>query len=178
MPASAVTPAAAILVLLLATGLVACGPSDSAAGPAGTAASRETLDRCALLSDEEVSAAIGAHHGGHAGDLERPSVWGGEGCRWTAVAVLEITGYGNWSDAIDLAVFDKSREPWYRAQAEGEPVDGLGAGALYDESTGELWFECGDGRFCAIKAHTASGDGRQQLAQGLAKLVQGRMSRR
>jgi hypothetical protein len=174
-----ISRSAAAMLLLLASGLTACGESATPENPAGPGATgRAGLDRCALLTDEESTAAIGPHHGGRVGDLERLTLWGSEGCRWTAVAVREIAGRGNWSDAIEVAVFDKTRESWHRGQAEGEPVEGLGDGALYNESTGELWFDCGAGRFCAIKAHTASGGGRQELAERLARIVQGRMSLR
>jgi hypothetical protein len=176
MPDSNSNPAAAVLVLLLSAGLTACGKTDSPQNPPRPgAAGGAGPDRCALLTDEEVTAAIGVHHGGSIGSLERPSLWGAESCRWTAVAAREIAGYGTWTDAIEVAVFDKTRESWHRSQAEGEPVEGLGAGALYNENNGELWFDCGDGRFCAIKAHTAAGEGRPELAQRLAKIVRGRM---
>ncbi len=166
---------ATIALLVQATLLSACGQSSSS----DVAESRGAgLDRCTLLTDEEVSAAIGAHHGGSSGSLERPGLWGAEGCRWTSVTSREIAGYGNWSDAIEVAVFAKARESWHRDQAEGDPVEGLGDGARYNETNGELWFNCGADRFCAIKAHTASADGREELARRLAAIVRGRMQSR
>lgn len=163
-----------VITLSLASAmlLIACGQAGSTAISAGP---RTALDRCTLLSDAEVTAAIGAHDGGSRGSLERPNAWGSESCRWTATASRDIDGYGRWSDAIEVAVFDKAREDYYRDQAEGEIVPGLGELALYDESSGDLWFNCGGERLCAVKARTASATGRQELAIRLAKLVQQRV---
>jgi hypothetical protein len=157
--------------LILAMLLAACGP----AGSNDSQNQRTELDRCALLTDEEVLEAIGAHDGGSRGSLDRPNHWGAESCRWTAAASREIDGYGAWSDAIEVAVFDKAREGYYRDRAEGELVQGLGEQALYDESSGDLWFNCGGSRFCAVKSRTASAAGRQELATRLAKIVQKRV---
>lgn len=162
------------LILLAAAGLVT-GCGDERSGTGGSAAARSDIDRCALLTDDEVAAAIGPHGGGSTGSLERPNTWGEQGCRWTATASRTIEGLGNWSDAIEVAVFHRNREAWAREEASGEPVEGLGEGALYDESYGDLWFGCGDGRFCAVKVRTASSENREQTARRLASLVRERV---
>jgi hypothetical protein len=161
-------------LFLVAALLAACGEAGSAGAPQGRGAG---LDRCTLLTDEEVSEAIGAHDGGSSFDVERPGS-GAEGCRWRAASSREIEGYGTWLDLVEVAVFDKAAESLYRDRAEGEPVEGLDDGALYNESTGELWFSCGDGRFCAVKARTAKADGREQLARRLAIIVREGMKAR
>jgi hypothetical protein len=141
----------------------------------GEIAAQAEIDRCELLTDEEVATVIGPHGGGSAGSMDRPNAWGDQGCRWTATASRVIEGHGPWSDAIEVAVFHKNREAQARDEASGDPVDGLGEGALYDESYGDLWFNCGDGRFCAIKVRTASSANREQTARGLAALVRERV---
>jgi Protein of unknown function (DUF3558) len=131
------------------------------------------LDRCALLKDGEIDEAIGPHDRGSTG-LENE--WGLQSCRWTATRAQNVEGYPNgWHDAVEVAVFDAAMTSWARDQATGEPVTGFASGAKYDESYGNLWFDCAGGRFCVVKARTASGDHRQEIATKLARTVQGRL---
>ena len=84
-----------------------------------------------------------------------------------------MEGYPDgWHDAIEVAVFDAAAVPLIRQQVRGEPMAGFVAGATYDNTYGELWFDCAGGRLCVVKARTNSGDRREQIALQLARLVQ------
>jgi hypothetical protein len=172
---SSTKPRVPAVVTLLAAAALVAGCGDPGSGTGNNATARGDIDRCALLTDDEVGAAIGPHDGGSTGSLDRPNAWGGQSCRWTATASRDIEGLGTWSDAVEVAVFQNNREDWARDQASGEPVEGLGEGALYDESYGDLWFGCGAGRFCAVKVRTASSENREQNAHRLAGLVRERV---
>jgi hypothetical protein len=102
------------------------------------------------------------------------NVWGLQSCRWTAQSSPAKAPEG-WHDAIEVAVFDPIRTAWARGQADGSPVDGLGKGALYNASYGDLWFECGNDRFCAVKVRTAASANRERNAKHLAQVVQSRL---
>jgi len=164
--------------------LVACGRSGSAPPPikgaadgsspgVAAAASRDGgLNRCALLTDSEVQAAIGPHGPGTSG-IET-NEYGLQSCRWAATATPKGPGVPEgWLDSIEVAVFDKDMESWAREQARGEPISGIGRGARYDATYGQLWFECAGDRFCMVKARTAIETNRQDIARRLAALVQG-----
>jgi hypothetical protein len=154
---------AAGAVLLLMSGCGAAGDDD------GGTQSTAGMDRCALLTDGEVERAIGPHGGGSPN-----GEWGQKGCRWQASTAQTVQDQPTWYDSIEVAMFDGYQLEWGRAQARGEPVSGVVDGALYDESYGELWFECANGLPCVVKARTASSERRQQIASELAVLVLGR----
>jgi hypothetical protein len=156
--------------------LTSCGGGDSAQRtPGANASSAGTgeLDRCALLTDDEIKGAVGAHDGGSTGLANE---WGTQSCRWTATKAQPMEGFPDgWHDAIEVAVFDATAVPLVRQQIRGEPVAGVVTGATYDNTYGELWFECPGGRLCVVKARTASADGREQIATQFAKLVGSRL---
>lgn len=165
--------------------LVACSGSGSATPPIKTAAegspgvaaaaSRDgDPNRCALLTDSEVEAAIGPHAPGTSG-IET-NEYGLQSCRWTATATPKGPGVPEgWLDSIEVAVFDKDMDSWAREQARGEPMSGLDRAARYDATYGQLWFDCARDRFCLVKARTAVDTNRQDIARRLAALVQGRL---
>jgi hypothetical protein len=161
--------------------LAGCGGGGSAGGgSAGSAssgdassASNSELDRCALLKDGEIGDAIGPHDRGSTG---LSNEYGTQSCRWTATRAQNVEGFPNgWHDAIEVAVFDAAMNSWAREQAKGDPVAGVVPGARYDNTYGELWFDCANGRFCVVKARTASGDRREEIATKLARLVESRL---
>lgn len=137
------------------------------------------LNRCALLTDDEVRDAIGPHGAG----VNAPgNGWGLQSCRWLSASGQKEeaeTGLVIKSDWIEVGVFTPGgigeNAAWAREQAQGEPVKGLVEGAKYDLSSGELWFDCSHDRFCVVKAHTRSGDKREQTALHLAELVEKRL---
>jgi hypothetical protein len=171
--------AAAIVVLFTA---LACArsprqnatPKDGSTEPAETPAKASgELNRCGLLTDDEVRDAIGPHQPGTS-DLR--SQWGTQSCRWVATTAQTVEDYPNgWYDSVEAAVFDKDKESWAREQARGEPVKDFVAGSQYDEMSGDLWFNCGRDRFCVVKARTNSPDNREQIARRLAKVVLSRV---
>ena len=137
---------------------------------------------CALLTDDEIRGAIGAHSPGRpnvselTGQSVMKNMWGFQSCRWMATTAQQIQGFPNgWFDKIELKVFDKERSSTAQKEAEGEPVKALGEGAVYDATYGKLWFKCGHGQFCLVTADTANGDKRERLVHGLASLVQERL---
>jgi len=169
------TRARAVIVCALVL-LTACGRGDSAshASAQGTSdAGGEALDRCALLTDDEIRDAIGPHDGG---STSLSNEWGLQSCRWTATRAQPKEGLPDgWHDAIEAAVFESAAVPLVRQQVRGDPVSGVVTGATYDHSYGELWFDCPRGRLCVVKARTNSGDRREQIATGLARLVERRL---
>jgi hypothetical protein len=129
------------------------------------------LDRCSLLTESEVRDAIGSHGDGSS-SLENE--YGLQSCRWVATTTQKAGG-ADWHDTIEVAVFDGDRTAWARQQANGDALDGFGAGATYDASYGKLWFACGQGGFCMVKARTASGTNREQTARRMALLIRDRV---
>ena len=137
--------------------------------PAAAADAQST--KCALLTKGEVEQAIGPSDGGKS---ELTNQWGLQGCRWTATSSTRNAPPG-WLDSVEVAVFDPSKTAWARAEAKGEPVPALGEAAVYDDHSGDLWFECAGTRLCVVKVRTASGATREDTARRLAQSVQGRV---
>jgi len=162
--------------------LTSCGPAGSTPEHAQTDAPApqkqasgtpsDGVNRCALLTDDEVNTAIGPHTPG-SNDIS--NLWGLQSCRWTATTAPKSKAPEGWREAIEVAVFFKERTSWAREQAKGDPVQGVVEGAVYDESSGDLWFNCARDRFCVVKARTASGANREQIAVQLAKTVVNRL---
>jgi hypothetical protein len=174
-----------VAALCLLSGCGAGGPSTALApnstgkdsSPARTqdaSAQSRSPNRCALLTDDEVRDAIGPHG---AGSSDINNEWGLEGCGWTASTAQKVEGYPNgWFDTVEVALFEGSeKQSWARGEAKGEPVKGFVEGALYDGSYGQLWFNCARDRFCVVKARTASGGKREQIALQLAQLIEKRL---
>ncbi len=153
--------------------LTACGGGGSSNAAASRAAvSGNVLDRCALLTDDEIDAAIGPHGPGSSGLANE---WALQSCRWTATLAQQVEGYPEWHDAIEVAVFEAAVVPMVRQQIRGDPVSGFVPGATYDHLYGETWFDCPHGRLCVVQATTRSGDRRQQIVAQLARLVESRL---
>lgn len=142
------------------------------AGAAGRLPPARTLiDRCALLTDAEVTEALGPHGRGNDG-VENE--WGDSSCRWTATAAAPK--HPEWHDALEVAVWEGHMVAWARDQVSGDPIDGVRPGARYDRMWGTVWFECAGGRVCAVRLRTAAGGkGRKEMAAKLARLVDGRV---
>lgn len=151
--------------------LMGCGGGGSSGGNASASRSGE-LGRCELLTDAEITEAIGPHD---PGSSSLSNEWGIQSCRWTATRAIHVEGLPEWHDAIEVAAFDADAVPLIRQQIRGDPLAGFVPGATYDHLYGELWFDCPQGRLCVVKAHTASGDRREQIATTLARLVESRL---
>ena len=135
---------------------------------------KQGLDRCVLVSDSDVQEVIGPHQ---PGTSDLTNLWGVQSCRWVATTAQKVDAYPNgWFDSIEVTVFDKEKESWAHEQAKGEPVKGFVDGALYDESSGDLWFSCAHDRFCVVKVRTASGKNREQFARKLSEAVENRLN--
>src|SRR5437764_632998 len=171
-------PLGAIALSLLA----GCGSADStpasarkspaeSAAPASTNAT-DGINRCALLTDDEINSLIGPHQ---PGSNDVSNEWGLQTCRWMATTAPKSKAPKGWREEIEVTVFFKEKTSWAREQARGEPVQGVVDGATYDSSYGVVWFNCARDRFCMVKARTASGANREQLAIQLAKTVLNRL---
>ena len=163
---------------LCALTVLACGAPGSGKATADSAvtsippAADAGGDRCQLLTDAEIEQAIGPHGPGHAGI---PNEWGEQSCRWTATRSQAIDGYPNgWHDAIEAAAFNAFKSASARQMATGEPVAGFPGKAQFDKSYGQLWFECANGRMCAIGVNTNAGEHREEIATRLAHLLESR----
>lgn len=162
-----------VCALVLLTGCGGGDSSESASADSESSAGSSELDRCGLLTEGEIDGAIGPHE---SGSSSLSNEWGTQSCRWTATRAHTLEGYPDgWHEAIEVAAFDATGVPLVRQQVRGEPVAGFVPGATYDQTYGELWFDCGDGRLCVVKAHTISGDGREEIAMRLARLVESRL---
>jgi hypothetical protein len=167
------SPALVVCALVLLTGCGGGRSADSDTAGSPSAASKGELDRCALLTDDEIGEAIGPHN---SGSSSLSNEWGTQSCRWTATRAQTIEGFPDgWHDAIEVAAFDAAAVPLIRQQVRGEPMAGFVEGATYDNTYGELWFDCPHGRLCVVKVHTASSDRREQTATQLARLVESRL---
>jgi hypothetical protein len=165
------------VVLVVALSSAACASPSHAAAQADTrkpnaaaANAGAATGACSLLPDTEIQAAIGAHQAG-VSSLQ----YGPDSCRWVGTATPPKAP--GWRDRIELGVFAAGNplQSSFRRDATGQPVQGLGGGAVYDRTEGQLWFPCGDGGFCVIEAATASGKNRQALAERLARIVRERL---
>jgi hypothetical protein len=148
-------------------------PADRTSSSGSTAAGQGELNRCRLLTAAELEAAIGPSDAGTTG---LSNTWGTQSCRWTAAKAQPMQEYPDgWHDAVEVAVFDATATPMMRSQVTGDPVAGALPGAVYDNSYGDLWFDCPGKRLCVVKVRTASGDRRQETATRLAGLVASRL---
>ena len=162
-----------VCALVLLAGCGGGDSSESASADSDSDAGSSELDRCGLLTEGEIAEAIGAHEPGNS---SLSNEWGTQSCRWTATRAHTVEGYPDgWHEAIEVAAFNATGVPLVRQQVKGEPLAGFVPGATYDQTHGELWFDCGDGRLCVVKAHTISGDGREEIAMRLARLVESRL---
>lgn len=141
-----------------------------ATAPGRVAPLRALTDRCALLTDAEVTEVLGPHGRGNNG---LPNEWGDASCRWTATN--PAPRHPEWHDALEVAVFEANMVSWARGEMSGDPVDGVSPGARYDRMWGTVWFECAGGRVCAVRLRTAASKGRKEMATKLARLVNGRV---
>lgn len=142
----------------------------AASAPARGAPPRAGIDHCALLTDAEVTEALGPHGRGNNG---LPNEWGESSCRWTATN--PAPKHPEWHDALEVAVFESKMLSWARDQMTGDPLDGVSPGARYDRMWGTVWFACAGGRVCAVRLRTAASKGRKEMATKLAHLVNGRV---
>jgi hypothetical protein len=158
------------LVALLAT-MTACGGNQPSSelvteNPGG-------LNRCTLLTADEVTQVIGAHAPGKS-DFENE--WALQSCRWIATKVQKSSMFPDgWSDSIEAAVFEPDKVAWIKDQASGAPVKGVVAGAVYDSMSGQVWFSCGAHRYCVLKLRTYSPQNREENAIKLAHLMASRV---
>lgn len=129
-------------------------------------------DRCALLKDGEIAAAIGAHQ---AGSVDVTNLWGNNSCRWVAKNAPAVKAPEGWRDSIELGVFEGSMSSWARDKAQGTPIDGVAKNATWDRISAELWWECAGGRICVVKLRTADSKQRQEIATRFARLADSRL---
>jgi hypothetical protein len=147
----------------LAAALLAGGCMADTAPRAGEAA--DGIDRCALLTDDEVSAAIGPHLGGRAGSAAVQTQYGNASCRWVSRDAPHVF--------VELTVFGTQSGAWARDQVTGAAHPGAPAGMRYDETAAELWFDCGR-RLCSLQLYAPTG-GDPARAQALAGRVEQRL---
>lgn len=164
----------AALVAALAVVVAGCGSSDDSAGDdggtKGDVAAAAGLDdsgtaindSCGVLSDDQVTAAIGAHK-----KPEQDYVFGG--CYWQSTE-----GPSDVATAWGLRVAVNLTDDMVAALDPelGQPVDGLGPDATYDDTSHELWFDCADQRRCVVDAVLESSSQSRDTAVEVAKLVQ------
>lgn len=131
------------------------------------------LDRCALLTDSEVRDVLGEFR---KDGQTLGNEFGLQGCRWTSTIAQKVQGFPDgWFDSIEATVFEKDREDWARKQARGAPIDVLGSSAVYDDNHGQVWFDCGKGHYCSLRARVNSPSKRRQISRSLALVVRDRV---
>ena len=129
-------------------------------------------DRCALLKDGEIAAAIGAHEPGY---NSVNNLWGNNSCRWVATNAPAVKAPEGWRDSIEVGVFEGSMLSWARDQTRGSPIDGVARNATWDRISAELWWQCAGGRVCVVKLRTADSKQRQEIATRFARLADSRL---
>ena len=129
-------------------------------------------DRCMLLKDGEIAAAIGPHQ---AGSVDVTNLWGNNSCRWVAKNAPAVKAPEGWRDSIEVGVFEGSMSSWARDKAHGSPIAGVAKSALWDRISAELWWECAGGRVCVVKLDTADSKQRQEIATRFARLADSRL---
>ena len=152
---------AAIVLLPIATACGGSGESDDAADwEVAASESPDSIPACALLTDAEVTEALGPH-----GPPQRDPGFGG--CVWYGA-----TNEAGYSNKVAVAVVPSFV---YEQVAEiGEPIEGFGSGATYAEIRGELWFRCQTDKHCGIQLILPSGKDRAAEARRLGRLVKSR----
>ena len=162
--------------IALSLALAGCGTT-SKAGTARASTSADTkssnangTDLCALLTDDQVSGVLGPHTKGETG-VETGAKYGDQSCVWKATAAS-----GGYTDSLEVSVLTGgvagiAREDAARAQ----PVASFGHDARFDQSYGQLWFDCGD-KFCHVRVATGhstthSGAARKDAAIELARRI-------
>jgi hypothetical protein len=158
------------LVVALSAALVAvagCAPNGAKPGtaaPGGTTGAASELGTankaCSLLTDQEVTDAIGAHL-----PPEPDLLYGG--CLWK-------TGVGSVEDIsrIIVAVVPPGR---FEPESGAEPVPDFAPGAMYAPMYGELSWPCG-GQVCIVKAAIVGPGARhQEVARQVGNIVKTRV---
>jgi hypothetical protein len=186
--------AATILAIALPVTLVACGGDDddssaakdqasaiaqqldqdaNSAQNASSGDSGKGTDLCKLLTDDEVTAVIGAHGDGTTG-VQSGGYYADASCVWKATA--PSTAPDGEPDAIEVSVLTGDLAKFAKEQDAqlGEPLASFGHDARFQQSYARLWFDCGDGKFCHVHVDTASeptqsGDTRQEAAVKLGQ---------
>lgn len=140
------------LLVVVALGSAACGSGSTDTGSQDIASTTSKAsgghvslweqDVCALLSDEEVAAAVGGPSPSEARSSTQGTVaadgYGGSSCRWkvSASQFLEVDIYPNTEGRLDeLAAYD----PWDRWSVE--TYSGIGDDARLVIATGESGLE-------------------------------------
>jgi len=136
---------------------IACGNESTDAWD-----SPDRIEECSLLTDAEVTAAIGPH-----GAPEMDMLFGG--CAWHAQVPPTENGF---RPGVVVAVVPAVA--YEQVAHVGEPVDGFGAGATYDSTWGELWFRCRGDMHCGLKIDISDPDERAATARRLGLLVKSR----
>jgi hypothetical protein len=183
--------AAGILAVVLATTLAACGGDDDSSDAKDQAAAiskqldqgsksaqnassgdSKGTDLCKLLTDDEVTAVIGAHDKGATG-IQSGALYGDGSCIWKATG--GAASPDGFPDAVEVSVLTGDIAHFAKQQdaALGEPFASFGHDARYQQSYARLWFDCGDGKYCHVHVDTAedktkSGDSRQEAVVKIA----------
>jgi hypothetical protein len=188
-----------LLITSVATlALVATGCGDSNTGSSSGASSggassggspwSDGVDRCSLLTTEEVEEWIGPHVGGCPARNPRPQICGEAptysyghplGCSWIVKGSPTATLAER--DGIHVVVYppeavEEGREDMESSHGgDAVAVEGL-ENAFYAENYGRLWFDCGGRYFCVVDGSIPNNGPRaRSVAEGVARLVDERL---
>jgi hypothetical protein len=184
-----------VTAVAMSAALAACGGSDDKAAAKGdptTNSAQSVLpgastndggggssDVCGLLTDDEVTAVIGAHDPGSTG-TQNGSNYGDGSCVWNSTGPPSPAS--GTPDQVEASVLTGDIATFAREQdaALGEPFPSFGHNAQWQESYGRLWFDCGDNEYCHVRVGTAasttnSGESRQDAAVELGQQLLSRV---
>lgn len=159
---------AVVLGAVLALGAGCGGPDTEPKGAGGAVPGpnggdeRKVEEVCELLTDAEITEAIGEHDAGrYDPDLSA--------CVWLA----NSPDQGAFTEAIVVTLVSEDDHRNRVKAKPGDPIEGFGEGATYSPMHGELWFRCGD-QWCSVQAAGLDGDRRKQVVHRLARSLDGR----
>jgi hypothetical protein len=140
---------------------LACGSSDDAEHRADAWDSPDGIAECSLLTEAELTEAIGPHD-----PPIRDPMFGG--CAWAGPAIA-----GGQRATVNIAVLPAMA---FEQLAEiGAPVEGFGPGATYSQRHGQLWFPCKGDMYCGVRSNIDPVERRARVIRQLALLVKSRV---
>jgi hypothetical protein len=185
------------VAIVVSGALAACGgDSSDKSGASATSATKATSgttatsptvkpgdggggasDPCSLLTDDDVTAVIGAHKAGVTG-VHDGANYGDSSCVWDSTGPASPAS--GTPDQVEVSVLTGDIANFAREQDAklGEPFPSFGHNAQWMQSYARLWFDCGDNQYCHVRVGTAastthSGASRQDAAVKLGQKLLG-----
>jgi hypothetical protein len=113
-----------------------CGTASPAGAPQDQPSANDGINRCALLTDDEVTTALGPHKPG-INDIG--NVWGLQSCRWTSTLPPKSKAPEGWFDSVEVT--DLRRSPAQKLRGKLATVSiRSNMGIMFSETIGRTLF--------------------------------------